>query len=65
MLENKFININQKDQIGVNSFWIACKFGHGAAMKVLAENGIDIFNTDDKGNNALHLAAVENYPNII
>ena len=51
--------------MGVNSFWIACKFGHGGVMKVLAENGADIFCTDEKGNNVLHLAAISNYPNII
>lgn len=34
-------------------------------MKVLAEHGIDIFNTDDRGYNVLHLAAKKNYLNII
>jgi ankyrin repeat protein len=34
-------------------------------MKVLAEYGIEIFNTDEKGNNALHLAARKNYLNIV
>ena len=30
-------------------------------MRVLAEHGIDIYNTDQKGNNVLHLSArVEN-----
>lgn len=34
-------------------------------MRVLAEHGIDIFNTDDKGNNVLHITAKRNYPNIV
>jgi ankyrin repeat protein len=34
-------------------------------MKALAEYGIDIFNADDKGNNALHIAAKKNYHSIV
>lgn len=34
-------------------------------MKVLAENGADIFCTDQKGSNVLHLAAKKNYLNIV
>lgn len=34
-------------------------------MKVLAENGSDIFNKDSKGQNVLHIAASMNYTNII
>ena len=63
MLENKMLEINKKDAEGVNSFWIAARFGHGAVMSVLAENGIDVLNTDTKGYNALHLAAKFNYIN--
>jgi hypothetical protein len=43
------VNINKTDKFGVNSFWIACYSGNGGVMKVLAENGVDIFNTDSKG----------------
>ena len=57
MLENKMIDINKKDEKGLNSFFIAARSGHGDIMRVLAEHGIDIYNTDEKGNNALHLAA--------
>ena len=64
MLENKFIDVNKRDPLGVNSFWVACKYGHGQAMRVLAENGADIFCTDEKGMNVLHLAAHKNYVNI-
>ena len=57
MLENKFIDINKKHSSGVNSFWVACKYGHGQAMKILAENGADIFCVDERDMNVLHVAA--------
>ena len=57
MLENKMIDINKKDEEGLNAFWIAARCGHGSIMGVLAENGIDIYNTDARGNNALHMSA--------
>lgn len=57
MLENKMIDINKQDSDGLNAFWIAAKHGHGDVMRVLAEHGIEIYNTDMKGNNALHLCA--------
>lgn len=51
------IDINKRDSEGLNAFWIACICGNGAVMKVLAERGIDIMNTDKFGNNVLHVAA--------
>jgi len=57
MLENKMIDINKKDEKGLNAFWIAAKHGHGEVMRVLAEHGIEIYNADEGGNNALHLCA--------
>lgn len=51
------IDINKLDSEGLNAFWIACICGNGAVMKVLAERGIDIMNTDKFGNNVLHVAA--------
>lgn len=57
VLENKMIDINKKDHEGVNAFWIACICGNGGVMRLLAERGIDIHNTDKQGNNALHVAA--------
>ena len=41
----------------MNAFWIAAKHGHGEVMRVLAEHGIDIYNSDRNFNNALHLSA--------
>ena len=41
----------------MNAFWIAARNGHGEVMRVLAENGIDIYNADRNFNNALHLSA--------
>lgn len=60
MLENQFLDINKTDINGVNSFWIACYAGNGGVMKVLAEHGVDIFNANQNGLNALHLAAKMN-----
>ena len=57
MLENKKLDINKKDENGLNSFWIAARYGNGEIMRVLAEHGIDIYNTDKRGNNALHISA--------
>lgn len=57
MLENKMIDIDKIDNEGLNAFWIAGRCGHGGIMQVLAEKGINIFNTDKLGNNVLHTAA--------
>lgn len=49
----------------MNSFWLASYYGHGQVMKLLAEKGIDIFNTYYKnGNTVLHTAILKNYLNI-
>lgn len=57
LLENKMIEINKMDEDGLNSFWIAARCGHGEVLRVLAEHGIDIYNTDKKGDNALQMSA--------
>ena len=57
LLENKMIEINKQDEDGLNAFWIAARCGHGNVLRVLAEYGIDIYNSDKHGNNALHMAA--------
>ena len=51
------IQINKTDEDGLNAFWIAARCGNGDVLRVLAEHGIDIYNTDRRGNNALHLSA--------
>ena len=51
------IDINKKDEKGLNAFWVAAYHGHGDVMRVLSENGIDIYNADSNGNNALHVSA--------
>lgn len=59
------IDINKKDAEGLNAFWIACRYGHGNVMRVLAERDIDILNSCPKGYNVLHVAAKFNYCNIL
>lgn len=51
------IQINKQDEDGLNAFWIAARCGHGNVLRVLAEHGIDIYNTDMKGDNALQMSA--------
>ena len=46
LLENRFVDINKIDRFGCNSFMTAARFGRGQVMRVLAEKGIDIYNTD-------------------
>ena len=41
----------------MNAFWTAARCGNGDVMRVLAENGVEIYNTDENGNNVLHLTA--------
>ena len=65
ILLNKTVNINVKDETGVNAFWLACKYGHGQLMKYLAEQGIDVLVTNEQSVNALHLAVSKNYINIV
>ena len=65
MLENKMIEVNKKDKDGLNSFWIACRFGHGNVMRVLSEKGSDVLVSDSKNNNVLHIASKYKYRNII
>jgi ankyrin len=66
LLTNKSIEIDKENANGVNAFWIACYGGHGGIMKVLAEEGTDIFVSDrQKGENVLHLACKKNYVNIV
>lgn len=42
MLENRMLDIQKKDAEGLNAFWVACRYGHGKVMRVLAEAGINV-----------------------
>lgn len=42
VLKNKGVDIQIKDNSGINAFWIACMFGHGELMNLLANKGIDV-----------------------
>jgi len=66
MLLNHTVKINVlSKETKVNAFWIAAFYGRGNNMRILAEKGIDIFNCDKKGNNAMHLAARKGFVNVI
>lgn len=65
MLENKMLDIQKLDKEGLNAFWIACRYGHGSVMRILAEHGIDIFCRDKHGFNVLHLASKFKHINIL
>ena len=60
------MDINVKDEeTGINSFWLACLYGHGHLMRVLAELGIDIFACNNNKINVLHLAVLKNHVQIV
>ena len=66
MLKNKALDIQIKEhKTGLNAFWIACFFGHGHFMKVLAENGIDVLVANHQGINSLHLACLLGFKEIV
>lgn len=66
MLENRMLDIQKKDAEGLNAFWVACRYGHGKVMRVLAEAGIDVNIVDKKeGLNVLHLACKYKFKNIV
>ena len=66
LLRNKTVDINIADEhTGVTSFWLACLYGHGDIMSLLAENGADIYNTDKNSINVMHLAIIKNHTKIV
>jgi ankyrin repeat protein len=62
MLKNTTLDINAMDPAtGINSFWLACLYGHGKIMKLLAEQtDCNILVKNEEGINALHLAVYKN-----
>ena len=65
LLRNMRINVNMKNNEGLNSFWIACMHGFSKIMALLASKSIDIMNFSEHGMNCLHLAVNKNYPDIV
>ena len=62
MLRNKSLDIDVSDSnSGVNAFWLACLYGHGNIMNILAEAGTEIYNTNHRKVNVLHLAILKNH----
>ena len=66
MLMNKTLDINVIDlESGINSFWLACLYGHGEIMSILADSGIDIFVSNRSKMNVMHLAIMKNHIDIV
>jgi ankyrin repeat protein len=62
MLTNKNIDINMRDpRSGVNAIWLACLYGHGDVINLLAKANADIFSTNNRKINMMHLAVYKNY----
>ncbi|CEL11610.1 hypothetical protein ASPCAL14711 [Aspergillus calidoustus] len=55
-------DIHARDDEGRTPFHYAAKYGHVAAMRILAENGADINAVDEEGNTALHLMMMNGKP---
>lgn len=58
LLKNPTVDVNAKcEQNGCNSFWLACYYGRGECMGLLASAGIDIMNVhNETRSNGLHVA---------
>ena len=65
LLRNLRINVNMKNNEGLNCFWVACMHGFSKIMVLLASKGADLLNVSEHGMNALHLAVNKNYPDIL
>lgn len=65
MLANATLDINARDNEGLNAFWVGANFGHGDIMALLAERNADILVTNKHGANALHLACKRSFPNVV
>ncbi|CDW75331.1 ankyrin repeat-containing protein [Stylonychia lemnae] len=52
-------------KLDINFEFTPAKYGFSQVMLQLASKGIDIFNTSANGLNALHLAAAQNFPDVI
>jgi ankyrin repeat protein len=62
LLKNTSLNINVSDPgSGIYPFWLACFYGHGHIMKLLAEKtDTDILVKNNEDINVLHLAIYKN-----
>lgn len=57
LVRNNHLDVNCRDpKTGITSFWLAGYLGEGGIMKILAENGADIYATNNEGVNVLHLS---------
>jgi len=58
ILENQQTKIDVVDnQTGTNAFWVACFYGRGECVGLLANAGVDIFNKhSETSSNGLHVA---------
>lgn len=65
ILQNKYVDVQVITHEGVNAFWIACFYGYGHIMKLLAEHNIRVFSCNEDKVTALHLAVIRDFPQIV
>ena len=66
ILKNKNIDINAKDEYsGISSIWLACLYGQGDIVSMLADAGADIFVSNRNKMDLLHLAVYNNHIQIV
>lgn len=66
LLRNKHLDVNSIEPFSnVTAFWMACLYGHGKIMSILAESGANIYVTNRCLVNPLHLAIYCNHIEIV
>lgn len=65
LLMNLTINVDLTNEQGVTAFWIACMYGHGQVMQLLAEAGANVLVVNKRQVNVLHLAVSRDHPHIV
>lgn len=65
LVQNEHTDLNCRDpETRVTSLWLAGYLGEGEMIKLLAENGADVYATNRDGVNVLHMAAALGQANV-
>lgn len=65
MAQNVGLDVNKKDQSGVNALWIATWFGRLRIIRQLLALNIDPTSCNTNGSNALHIAVKMGHTEIV